>query len=99
MIAYWWNGQKCRLFFRIVWGSYNDEKLISFLKQLLQQPRLSKLILPWGLPSHHSERTVAYLQQHKDRLHIVRLPAMLLTPILLKGYGQTYKARSLPLEV
>ena len=76
VIAYWWNGKRCRLFFRVVGGSYNDQKLISFLEQLLQQPRMVKRILLWdGLPSHRSQRMAEYLQQQKDRLRVVRLPA------------------------
>lgn len=78
VIAYWWNGKRCRLFFRIVAGSYNDEKLISFLEQLRQQPGMARLILLWdGLPSHRSRRMAEYLHQHqhKDRLCVVRLPA------------------------
>jgi len=76
VIAYWWNGKRCRLFFRVVGGSYNDRKLISFLEQLLHQPSMRKLILVWdGLPSHSSQRMVEYLRHQKDRLHIIRLPA------------------------
>ena len=76
VIAYWWNGKRCRLFFRVVAGSYNDQKLISFLEQLLHQPSMGKLVLLWdGLPSHRSQRMVEYLRHQKDRLHIIRLPA------------------------
>jgi hypothetical protein len=76
VLAYWWNGKRCRLFFRVVGGNYNDEKLISFLEQLTQQPCMRRLILLWdGLPSHRSHCMAEYLQQHKDRLWVVRLPA------------------------
>jgi putative transposase len=75
VIAYWWNGNRCRLFFRVVGGSYNDEKLISFLEQLMQQPCMGKLILLWdGLPSHRSYRMTEYLRQQKDRMFVVPLP-------------------------
>jgi len=75
VIAYWWNATRCRLFFRVVGGSYNDEKLISFLEQLTVQPRMGKLILLWdGLPSHRSRRMTLYLRQRKDRICVVQLP-------------------------
>ena len=76
VIAYWWNGRRCRLFFRVVGGSYNDVKLIEFLEQLTHQPSMGRLILLWdGLPSHRSQRMRQYLQQQQSRLRIVRLPA------------------------
>jgi hypothetical protein len=76
VIAYWWNGRRCRLFFRVVGGSYNDVKLIDFLEQLMHQPSMGRLILLWdGLPSHRSQRMRQYLQQHRSRLQIVPLPA------------------------
>jgi len=76
VIAYWWNGRRCRLFFRVVGGSYNDVKLIDFLEQLMHQPSMGRLILLWdGLPSHRSQRMTQYLQQQESRLRILRLPA------------------------
>ena len=76
VIAYWWNGRRCRLFFRVVGGSYNDVKLIDFLEHLMHQPSMGRLILLWdGLPSHRSQRMTQYLQQQESRLRILRLPA------------------------
>ena len=76
VIAYWWNGKKCRLFFRIVGGSYNDQKLISFLDQLTHEAGMNNVFLLWdGLPSHRSHRMVEYLHQHEDHLRTVRLPS------------------------
>jgi len=76
VIAYWWNGTKYRLFFRVVGGSYNDQKLISFLEQLMDEPGMNRLILLWdGLPAHRSQRMVEHLQHFKDCLRVVRLPA------------------------
>jgi len=76
VIAYWWNGRRWRLFFRVVGGSYNDVKLIDFLEQLMHQPSMGRLILLWdGLPSHRSQRMTQYLQQQESRLRILRLPA------------------------
>jgi hypothetical protein len=51
-IAYRWAGRGCRLYFRIISGSYNDEQLMSFLAQLETQLRGQQVILVWdGLPS------------------------------------------------
>jgi hypothetical protein len=76
VIAYWWNGKHCQLYFRVVGGSYNDEKLISFLEQLKQQSCMSRVILIWdGLPSHRSRRMGKYLKQQQCWLCVVRLPA------------------------
>ena len=75
-IAYRWDGKRCRLFFRIVAGSFNDEKLIEFLSQLRRHFRSSKIILVWdGLPSHRSRTMNQYLQNQVRWLTTVRLPA------------------------
>jgi len=75
-IAYRWDGDRCRLYFRVIAGSYNDEKLINFLRQLKRQLRGRKVILIWdGLPSHRSRRMTDYVNQQQGWLSIVRLPA------------------------
>ena len=75
-IAYRWDGRRCRLYFRIIAGSYNDEKLISFLGQMETQLRGRKVILVWdGLPSHRSRQMNQYLNQQQRWLSVVRLPA------------------------
>jgi transposase len=77
-IGYRWDGRYCRLYFRIIAGSYNDEKLIDFLGQLEKQLPGYKVILIWdGLPSHRSRPMSQYLQQQQQQswLSVVRLPA------------------------
>jgi hypothetical protein len=75
-IGYRWDGRRCRLYFRIIAGSYNDERLISFLGQMETQLRGRKVILVWdGLPSHRSRQMNQYLNQQKRWLSVVRLPA------------------------
>ena len=75
-IAYRWDGRRCRLYFRIVSGNYNDEKLIHFLTQLETQLRGQQVILVWdGLPSHRSRPMNQYLNQQQHWLSVVRLPA------------------------
>ena len=75
VIAYRWDGRRCRLFFRIVSDSYNDVKLTDFLSQLRRELRGRKTILLWdGLPSHRSRLMTDYLHQQRW-LSVVRLPA------------------------
>jgi transposase len=74
--GYRWDARSCRLFFRIVSGSYNDEKRSGFLSQLRQEFRGRRVILVWdGLPSHRSRRMSEYLQMQQKWLSVVRLPA------------------------
>jgi DDE superfamily endonuclease len=74
-IAYHWDGRRSRLFFRIVAGSFTDEKLIEFLTQLRKQFRRKKVILVWdGLPSHRSRAMNRHLQKQTRWLTVVRLP-------------------------
>jgi transposase len=75
-IGYRWDGQGCRLFFRIVPDSYNEVKLIDFLSQLRREFRRKRIILLWdGLPSHRSRLMSAYLQKQEKWLRVIRLPA------------------------
>jgi hypothetical protein len=75
-IAYRWDGWRCRLYFRIISGSFNDENLINFLAQVEKQLRGQKVILIWdGLPSHRSRKMRQYLTQQEHWLSVIRLPA------------------------
>jgi hypothetical protein len=75
-IGYRWDGRRCRLYFRIVAGSFIDEKLIEFLRQLRRQFRRQQLILVWdGLPSHRSHTMSQYLQSQTQWLTVQRLPS------------------------
>jgi transposase len=75
-IGYRWDGQASRLYFRVIAGSYNDEKLISFLAELKKQLPGRKLILVWdGLPSHRSRKMTDYLNRKQRWLSVVPLPA------------------------
>jgi hypothetical protein len=66
-IGYHWDRRRCGLYFREVAGSYNDEKLISFLGQLKKQIHDRKVILIWdGLPSHRSRRIPTIRNSNKD---------------------------------
>jgi hypothetical protein len=76
VLAYRWDGKRTRLYFRIVSDSYNETKLINFLTHLRRQFRGTRMILIWdGLPSHRSRLMVSYLNEHRRRVAVVRLPA------------------------
>jgi len=75
-IGYRWDGKRCRLYFRMVAGSFTDEKLIEFLVQLRMQFRGKKVILVWdGLPSHRSNIMKQYLEKQTRWLTVIRLPS------------------------
>jgi transposase len=64
------------MYFRIVSNSFNEVKLVDFLTHLRREFRGRHLILIWdGLPSHRSRLMTEYLEGHKRRLAVVRLPA------------------------
>lgn len=75
-IGYRRDGLRTRLYFRIIPGSFNDERLIQFVRQLRRAFRGTKVILVWdGLPSHRSLKMNRYVAKQKSWLQVVRLPA------------------------
>jgi hypothetical protein len=75
-IAYRWDGRLTRLYFRIIPGSFNDERLIQFVRQLRTSFRATNVILVWdGLPSHRSVKMKRYLEEQRRWLRVVRLPS------------------------
>ena len=57
VLAYRWDGKRCRLYFQMRGGSYDAESLIRFLKDLKRHLRSMKVILIWdGLPGHRSRK-------------------------------------------
>ena len=60
-IGYRWDGRRSRLIFQTIDGSYNSERLATFLDELKRQMRGQKVILIWdGLPAHRSQRMKEY---------------------------------------
>lgn len=75
VLAYRWDGRRCRLYFQIRPGSYGTENLILFLKQLRRHFRGQRVILVWdGLPAHKSRLMKTYLQSQRHWLEEERLP-------------------------
>jgi len=74
-LGYRWDGQRCRLWFQTRPGSYNDESLIAFLRDLKRHLRGQKAILIWdGLPAHKSRRMKQYLLSQSGWLSLETLP-------------------------
>ena len=74
-LGYRWDGQRCRLWFQTRPGSYNDESLIAFLRDLKKHLRGQKAILIWdGLPAHKSREMKQYLESQRSWLQVEMLP-------------------------
>jgi putative transposase len=70
-LGYRWDGQRCRLWFQTRPGSYNDERLIAFLRDLKTDLRGQAAILIWdGLPAHKSRKMQQYLESQRSWLHL-----------------------------
>lgn len=75
-LAYRWDGRRARLYFQTIPDSYNDERLIEFVRHLRRHFRGEHVILIWdGLPSHRSARMRQYLDEQRHWLEVERLPA------------------------
>ena len=74
-LGYRWDGKCCRLWFQTQPGTYNDERLIVFLRDLKKHMRGQKVILIWdGLPAHKSRKMKQYLGSQRSWLQIEALP-------------------------
>jgi len=75
-LGYSWDGKRCRLWFQTQPGSYNDERLIVFLRDLKKHLRGQKAILIWdGLPAHKSRKMKQYLESRRSWLQVEMLPS------------------------
>lgn len=74
-IGYRWDGRRSRLISQTIDGSYNAERLVTFLDELKRRMRGQKVILIWdGLPAHRSRQMNDYLRRQRDWLRVERLP-------------------------
>jgi len=74
-LAYRFDFERSRLWFQTKAGSYNDESLIGFLRDLKKHLRGDKAILIWdGLPSHKSRKMKRYLDSQRSWLEAEPLP-------------------------
>ncbi len=76
-VCYRWDGQRARLYFDLRPGSYNDQGLIEFLRNVRRHFRGQRVLLLWdGLPAHRSRAMHDYLaSQAHWLLQVERLPA------------------------
>jgi len=74
-LAFRWDGRRTRFFFQTQPGSYSDQTLIGFLRQLKRHFRGGAVSLIWdGLPAHRSRAMRAYLTNQRAWLTVERLP-------------------------
>jgi transposase len=75
-LAYRWDGTRTRLYFQTRAGTYNEESLIEFVRDLRRHFRGQQVVLLWdGLPSHRSRLMTAFLAEQRHWLEVRRLPA------------------------
>lgn len=75
-LAYRWDGGRGRLYFQTRSGSYDEESLIEFVRDLRRHFIGQQVILLWdGLPSHRSRRMKEFLDEQSGWLQVERLPA------------------------
>jgi hypothetical protein len=76
-VCYRWDGQRARLYFDLRPGSYNDQGLIEFLRNVRRHFRGQRVLLLWdGLAAHRSRAMHDYLaSQAHWLLQVERLPA------------------------
>jgi len=75
VLAYRYDGKRCRLLFQVKPGSYNTDSLIGFLDELRRHFRGRRVILVWdGLPAHRSVEMTDYLRRQAQWLTVERLP-------------------------
>lgn len=62
-------------YFRLYSGAIRTPQVVDFLRRLLAELP-GRLLIVWDrLPSHRSRRTLAFVDQHRDRLQLEWLPA------------------------
>jgi len=65
-----WNSHK-----RIEKGKINADKHIEFLKQIMKQhPSRKIIVVEDGAPAHRAKKVNEFVEQHKKRFAIYRLP-------------------------
>jgi putative transposase len=74
-LGYRWDGKRSRLWFRIQPDSYNEARLIAFVRDLKKHLRQQAAILIWdGLPAHKSRKMKLYLESQRSWLQVEALP-------------------------
>lgn len=76
VLAYRWDGRRCRLFFQTKPDSYDTRSLIGFLRTLKRHFAGRRVILIWDrLNAHRSRAMNAFLHRQRDWLQVEYLPS------------------------
>jgi len=76
VLAYRWDGRRSEVVFQTTPGSYNDQKVVRFLRDLRRAFPRRRVILIWDrLGAHRSGYMQAYLAGQRRWLETTHLPA------------------------
>jgi transposase len=64
-----------RLFYQGIDGRFNGQSYIAFLTTVLEQTTEPLFLVQDGAPYHRAAPVTAFFEQHRDRLHVIRLPS------------------------
>src|SRR6185503_6076407 len=64
-----------RLFYQGIEGRFNGPSYIAFLSTVLAQTTAPLFLVQDGAPYHRAAPVTAFFEQHRDRLHVIRLPS------------------------
>jgi transposase len=64
-----------RLFYQGIDGRFNGPSYIAFLTTVLEQTTEPLFLVQDGAPYHRAAPVTAFFDQHRDRLHVIRLPS------------------------
>src|SRR3954453_15493522 len=64
-----------RLFYQGIEGRFNCQSYVAFLTTVLAQTTQPLFLVQGGAPYHRAAPVTAFFEQHRDRLHVIRLPS------------------------
>jgi transposase len=64
-----------RLFYQGIDGRFNGPSYIAFLTTVLEQTTEPLFLVQDGAPYHRAAPVQVFFEQHRDRLHVIRLPS------------------------
>ena len=63
-----------RLFYQGIDGRFNGPSYVAFLTRVLEQTTAPLFLVHDGAPYHRAAPVKAFVEQHRDRLHVTQLP-------------------------
>ena len=64
-----------RLFYQGIDGRFNGPSYVAFLTRVLEQTTAPLFLVQDGAPYHRAAPVTAFVEQHRDRLHVTQLPS------------------------